>query len=138
MEEAETTTRPGSDVKYLLAVAGLLMFIIIMLSVLWLRERYNARELQAQLDILHHKGDLGQILARQVMPTSRALQREDLPAETVTWNGRGRTVMKVSPAAGERLGLKPGDVILVTAPPASAPAMDRLGPTTQPTDSPSP
>jgi len=75
------------------------------------------------------KGALANMLAGQAEPQSRALQRDDLPAQTVTWNGQPRTVLSVSAAAGQRLGLRPGDVIVVAPPPATGPAAQ---PTTQP------
>ena len=55
-------------------------------------------------------------------PTTRPLAREDLPTETVTWNGRPRTVLRVSASAGRRLGLAPGDAVVVSEPPAGAPS----------------
>ena len=147
---APTTTHapapaPGSsDAKYLLVVAGLMMTIVILLSVLWIRERRNVAHLQDQLDIARRssmrgdlQGALARMLAGQTEPQARALHRDDLPAQTVTWNGQPRTVLSVSAAAGQRLGLWPGDVIVVAPPPASGPATQPATPTaTQPSTRP--
>ena len=124
------TPAPGnSDAKYLLVVAGLMMTIVILLSVLWIRERRSVAILQRELEIARRgamrgdlKGALANMLAGQAEPQARALQRDDLPAQTVTWNGQPRTVLSVSAAAGQRLGLRPGDVIVVAPPPATGPA----------------
>jgi hypothetical protein len=132
-----TTPAPGgSDAKYLLVVAGLMMTIVILLSVLWIRERRNGAILRGELEIARRgamrgnlQGALANMLAVQADPQSRALQRDDLPAQTVTWNGQPRTVLSVSAAAGQRMGLRPGDVIVVAPPPATEPATQ---PTTRP------
>jgi hypothetical protein len=124
------TPAPGnSDAKYLLVVAGLMMTIVILLSVLWIRERRSVAILQGELEIARRgamrgdlKGALANMLAGQAEPQARALQRDDLPAQTVTWNGQPRTVLSVSPAAGQRMGLRPGDVIVVAPPSATGPA----------------
>jgi hypothetical protein len=139
-----TPAQSNSDARYLLVVAGLMMTIVILLSVLWIHERRNVAHLQDQLQIARRgamrgdlQGALANMLAGQTEPRARALQRDDLPAETVTWNGRPRTVLRVSAAAGQRLGLWPGDVIVVTPPPASGPATQPATPAaTQPTTRP--
>ena len=141
---APAPTPGGSDAKYLLVVAGLMMTIVILLSVLWIRERRNVAHLQGELQIARRgamrgdlQGALANMLAGKTEPRARALQRDDLPAEVITWNGQPRTVLSVSAAAGQRLGLWPGDVIVVTPPPASGPATQPATPAaTQPTTRP--
>ena len=141
---APAPTPGGSDAKYLLVVAGLMMTIVILLSVLWIRERRNVAHLQGELQIARRgamrgdlQGALASMLAGKTEPRARALQRDDLPAEVITWNGQPRTVLSVSAAAGQRLGLWPGDVIVVAPPPASGPATQPATPAaTQPTTRP--
>ena len=141
---APAPTPGGSDAKYLLVVAGLMMTIVILLSVLWIRERRNVAHLQGELQIARRgamrgdlQGALANMLAGKTEPRARALQRDDLPAEVITWNGQPRTVLSVSAAAGQRLGLWPGDVIVVAPPPASEPATQPAEPTaTQPSTRP--
>ena len=143
MEDIKPQQPPASDVKYLLVVAGLLMGIVILLSVLWFRERRNAAALGDQAATLNAqlqtarsvisnqlKGAMGYMPGGQAEPRARALQREDLPAETVTWNGRTRTVLRISAAAGRRFGLTPGDVVVVAPPPATEPKTQPATPTT--------
>ena len=124
------TPAPGnSDARYLLVVAGLMMTIVILLSVLWIRERRSVAILQGELEIARRgairgglQGELTRLMTGQAEQQSQALQRDDLPAQTVTWNGQPRTVLSVSAAAGQRMGLRPGDVIVVAPPPATGPA----------------
>ncbi len=49
------------------------------------------------------------------------VQREDLPSETAEFQGRVRTVFRISEAAGRRIGFAPGDVVVVQESPATAP-----------------
>ncbi len=140
MENTAPDKQPASDAKYMLIVSGLLMGIVILLSVLWMRERRNVASLNAQLRVASRgaitgqfsSNDMTRMFAGRQMPQARPLQREDLPAETVKWNGQPRTILRVSASAGQRMGLRPGDVVLVTSPPASAPATEQSPPTTQP------
>ena len=130
-EQAAPDAPAGAETKYLLVVGGLLVIIIILLAGLWLRERRTTRRLRQELAGLRtntsKRAQLGAAL-RQMLngpgpsAASRPLQRDDLPAETVTWNGGPRKVLRVGSAAGGRLGLLPGDVIVVAQPPATAPA----------------
>jgi len=133
MEEPSGTQNSpaaGSDAKYLLVVCGLLMAIVILLTVLWLRERRAVNGLQAELlkaQQQRHRIDLnsqlGQMLAAKVENhLGGALNRAELPTQTVTWNGQPRTVMMVAASAGRRIGLEPGDVLAVSAAPATSPA----------------
>ncbi len=130
-----TPTPGSSDAKYLLVVAGLMMTIVILLSVLWIRERRNVGILQGELEIARRgamrgklQGELTRLMTGKAEPQARALQRDDLPPETVTWNGQPRTVLHVSAAAGQRLGLEPGDVIVVAPPTATEPATQPASP----------
>ena len=127
-------TPPGADTKYLLVVCGLLMCIVILLSVLWIRERRNSSMLAQQLQQARKQniagslqGQLARLVAGQSAAGARPLQREDLPAETVTWNGQPRTILHISAAAGNRIGLEPGDVVAVSQPPATAPTTQPAG-----------
>jgi len=141
MGNTEADKQPASDVKYMLVVSGLLMGIVILLSVLWMRERRNVASLTSQLRVASrgaitgniNSKDMARFLSGRQMPQARPLQREDLPAETVRWNGRPRTVLRISASAGERMGLRPGDVVLVAQPPAPSPTTPPAKPTgTQP------
>jgi len=123
--EPEPAPAAGVDGRYYAAVGALLVVIIAVLGVLWLRERRMTAALQRELAETRQRTATGaglqaalSRLAAPRGPTTRPLARADLPAETVTWNGRSRTVLRVGAAAGRRLGLEPGDVIVVSPPPA--------------------
>jgi len=119
-----------ADTKYLLIVCGLMMAIVILLSVLWIRERRITNDLRRTVQGLELQfqrmaigGQLGKLFAPQGESSqAKPIQRLDLPAETVTWNGTSQTVLLVGAAAGQRIGLEPGDVVRICLPPATAPA----------------
>ena len=50
-----------------------------------------------------------------------AVRRDDLPAETINFNGESRSALRVSAAMGERLGFAPGDIVIVAPPTATQP-----------------
>jgi len=117
----------GGDARHYAIVGTLLLLIIVLLGTLWLRERKAVSTLGRELDAARRnagaQAQLQALLGRAMTgrATTRPLARDDLPVETVTWNGAPRPVRHISPAAGERLGLKPGDVIVVSPPPATRP-----------------
>jgi len=135
-ENAATPAEPGApklpaDAKYLLIVCGLLLMIVILLAVLWIRERRTTNDLRFRVDgmsaLLQRQtlgGQIGQLLGVQAGPPSQPLRRDELATEVVTYDGRPRTVMLVGAAAGRRIGLLPGDVIAVSQPPAKMPTTE--------------
>lgn len=118
----------ATDRKYVLLVGGLLVAIVVLLAALWLRERRISLTARREVIALRRKavlrGPLGGAFGRLLggRPGPKPLARGDLPAETVTWNGRPQVVFRISPAAGERMGLRPGDVVWVAQVPTTAPA----------------
>lgn len=125
--------KTAADTIYLGAVGGLLLLIIVLVGALWLRERSRAKAALQDLANLRAataghiigpdrlQAGLHRLLEAGV-PTTRPLQRDDLPSEMVNWNGRPRKVFLVGAAAGRRIGLDPGDVIEVYPAPATASA----------------
>jgi hypothetical protein len=130
MEETRQSNSPGAaETKYLMVVGGLMVLIILLLAGLWLRERRISTTARRELAALRRNvgagGRLQAALGRMLSgahPASRPLGRDELTSETVTWNGRPREVFRVSPAAGNRVGLRPGDVVVVSTPATTAPA----------------
>ena len=122
--------QPGFvESRYFALVTLLMLLIIVLLGWLWLRERRAAADARRRLADVQHL--LGAKLAGALgtgLPAARALPREDLPTEKVTWNGRAREVFRISAAAGQRIGLEPNDVVLVAPSPATAPSATRAGP----------
>jgi len=120
----------GSESKQYAVVGGLLVLIILLLSALWLRERRGRVRAEGDLAAfqrnvagrLQLQAAMGKMLRGPGEVSRRPLAREDLPRETVRWNGQPRDVLRVSAAAGRRIGLRPGDAVIVSAEPASAPA----------------
>jgi hypothetical protein len=130
MQEPRESSGPAAaETKYLIVVGGLLVLIIVLLAALWLRERRISttarRELAAARRNVSAAGQLQAALGRMLSgtrPTAQPLQREELPRETITWNGRPREVLRISAPVGRRLGLRPGDALVVSAAATTAPA----------------
>jgi len=125
----------GSDSRYLLVAGGLLVVIIVALAWLWLAERTQRRRLADQVQQLQLRQRLAQLIpgmggpGRQIPPE---IARDELPQETVNWNGRARTVLRMAEADAQRLGFQPGDVIVVSEGQAPRPATAASGPSSGP------
>lgn len=110
-----------SDLKYFMAVGLLLVIIIATLAVLWVTERNRHRADVSQLVALQDKyvrlhGAMGEIIRSRREEFLGPIRREELATETIRWNGRARTVLRLTAADGERFGFRGGDVILVDHP----------------------
>jgi len=109
---------PGApDGRYLAVVGALLLIILAVLASLWVRESRRRRAAERELARLRSRSDrlhsaLGEALAAQFHQQG-ALRREELPAETVVLDGKPAVALRLGAAAAERLGFRPGDVILV-------------------------
>jgi hypothetical protein len=125
-------TQGTLDTRYLAVVAALTVMIIALLAWLWLHERVALNAARAELATARRspalsmqlQAALARAMAGPQSQPARPIQREDLPAETVNWNGVSRPALRLSAAAGERIGLRPGDVVVVAPAPttSSAPA----------------
>jgi len=138
MSNGEKNAAAGqTDVKQFIVIAGLLVLIIAMLAVLWVRERgarigaENEAARQSQRVKAIQRALMGLASPAESGPAEttdggevRPVQRDDLPVEHVEFMGRKTPVLHISPAAGQRFGFLPGDVIVVAQPPASQPARD--------------
>ena len=121
----------SQDSRYLLLVGGMLVLIIVLLGVLWMRER-NARiaaeDRLARLRIQQQPGQMGQALQQMIlrrqMEVVGAIRREDLPRERGVLDGRPVTVIHLGASGGRRLGFEPGDVVAISSEPASAPSSE--------------
>jgi hypothetical protein len=67
---------------------------------------------------------LQKMLMAQAAGGVEPLARDDLPARVVQVDGQRRAVLQISAAGGRRLGLMPGDLLEVAAPPTTAPASE--------------
>lgn len=126
MDESKTESTQQARVvegRYFVIVTSLMLMIIILLGWLWMRERRAAASARQELADLRRVAGSNMIGAQKLQSLlagglQRPLQRDDLPSETVTWNGRAKQVYRVSAAAGARLGLEPNDVVVVSPAPS--------------------
>jgi len=119
-----------SDEKFLLAVGTLLMLIIVLLAVLYLRERHHRLDAElwvAELRTTNHRlqSVMGNILMERGPFSDGPVPREELPRRVVTVDGRRRTLLLLDEDFGRQLGFAPGDWICV-------------GPTTRPAEAQTP
>ncbi|HUU22519.1 MAG TPA: hypothetical protein VM389_08285 [Phycisphaerae bacterium] len=135
----ERAAKAQTDLKQFIGIAGLLVLIIALLAVLWVRERKarigaenEAARLSQRVKTLERFALMGLASPAESGPAGaaeggevRPVQRDDLPVEHVEFMGRKTPVLHISPAAGQRFGFLPGDVIVVGRPAASQPARDR-------------
>lgn len=128
MMSSQREPQPRADSRQLVIVGGLMLLIIGLLAFLWTRERSRRVTAQRQLAVLHQRHDalnttLANVLVGRAEDSSRKVRREDLPQEQALLNGKKATVMRISATAGERMGFRPGDIIIVSPRPAQ-PATD--------------
>lgn len=134
-------TKVADDTKFFITIAVLLVLIIATLAALWMRERSARRDAQSQLNEFTQAAlpdQLNNMLAQMAitrMPSTKPIDRADLQVRTVNLDGQSRQAFTVSPAAGERMGFLPGDVVIV-AQPASQPATQDTPTTAEPTTMP--
>ena len=121
----------SSDGRFVATVGVLLVVIIVALGWLWIKERrarIAAQQEQAET-VSNNSGKAMQSLMERLKSgegtaaVAPPIRRDDLPAQTIDLQGRQHTLFHVSQAAGNRMGFKAGDVIVVLDQP----------PTTQPT-----
>ena len=106
------------DKRFVLAVGGLMLVIILLLPGLWLRMRKQ---------VVRLRGDINQqrMMVQSAMAVHMqqlAVKRDELPTRDATLDGRRVKMLRVSADAGAPMGFLPGDVIIIEAAPASRPA----------------
>jgi len=123
----ESTPAPaekaGESDKLFTAVVSLLMVgIIAMMAVLWYRER-SARQ-SAETELVKIQSMLGKLARDGGLPgAGRGVGPGDVVGRRELEGMQGIRAIIITPQAGDRLGLRPGDVLLVAEPqPATAPA----------------
>ncbi|MCE5326118.1 MAG: hypothetical protein LLG01_06850 [Planctomycetaceae bacterium] len=128
-----TETKESKHDSLTMVAAGLLVLIIVLLGVLWYRERQGrlaAERRAAAMAALGagggQAGAVNEILAEMLQKQAGAVQpfsRADLErTRELVVDGRPRQALVVSAAAGQRLGFLPGDVVMVEKSPTTAPA----------------
>ena len=130
-ESSQNQQRQGRPFNFSLIVSGLFVVIIALLAVLWKSER-SARigaeqdlakmlqeyRLRGEQQTLH--AELGRMLAARRAQTVAPFGREDLVAtKKMDLNGKDRQVLEINAEAGQRLGFRAGDVIVVSEAPTA-------------------
>lgn len=123
--------RGSSDTRFNLIVAVLLVLIIASLSGLWLIERnrrvraeraladFQSQQLQAQALLSQFAGSHAPgVVVPGAAAEGQTFRRSELPSEAVVMEGKDRTMFKISPDAGERLGFQAGDIVFIADRPA--------------------
>ncbi len=123
--DSQKQAEPSGSNWYSAMVLGLVGMIIVLLVGLWILERGHRNRAESQLrEVMKNNTEqrqktqhLGKILASQAIQSK--IQRSELPAVEVQLDGKKRVAMMLGASAGEKIGLMPGDVVLVTKPPAA-------------------
>ena len=131
----EPMTEPKRDSYFTMAAVGLLVLIILLLGVLWYRERQGRLAAQRSAHVAAAMpmgapgaaaGPINEILAEMLQKQAGAVQpfgRADLVrTQELVAQGQTRQALVISSASGQRLGFLPGDVVIVEKMPTSAPA----------------
>ncbi len=120
----------AGDARFNIVVAVLLVLIMASLSGLWLIERnrrvraeraladFQGQQLQAQALLSQFAIAHAKEQAPGGAGAGESFRRESLESEAVVMEGKDRTMFKISPEAGEKLGFRAGDIIFVTDRPA--------------------
>ena len=131
MNDQPVNARPPAqtDTRYLLIVGILMLLIVVSLAVLWVTERNRrltaeTRAANAAATQQKIQGLLGQAVFGGGQGSARPIDREDiLTIGEATLDGRQVRALTVKSDAGWRVGLRPGDVLIVAEEsPATAPA----------------
>ena len=125
-ENQETGQAEDSDSRFSMLVYGLGGIIILLLIGLWVMERGHRNRAEAKVreareaytDQQKKMQSFGQLLATQAV--SSQIIRSELPTTEIECNGKKRTALMLSASAGEKMGLLPGDILLVTPKPEQA------------------
>ncbi|MCE5277063.1 MAG: hypothetical protein ABFD92_08270 [Planctomycetaceae bacterium] len=127
----ESERQSNRDSLFTLAAAGLLVLIIVLLSVLWYRERQGRLAAESRVAAMAAMGagagvPVNEMLVEMVHKQAGAVQpfaRADLErTQELVVAGQVRQALVISAAAGQRLGFLAGDVVIVDKAPAAVPA----------------
>jgi len=120
----------AGDARFNIVVAVLLVLIMASLSGLWLIERnrrvraeraladFQGQQLQAQALLSQFAAAHAKEQSPGPAGAGESFRRESLESEAVVMEGKDRTMFKISPDAGEKLGFRAGDIIFVADRPA--------------------
>jgi hypothetical protein len=117
--QIESSQSAKVDWKYVAVLIALLILIVAMLAQLWLIERNRRVTAEGRLAELYLKEGL--LVAAKSLETGeqvpagtlQPVRRQELPSQSVTWNGQAKFALLLSAATGKAMGFAPGDIIVV-------------------------
>ena len=111
----QRTAPHGRGSAYLATVGMLMLVIIVMLAVLFWRERsLRATAENEYLTVLQAlQSDMATLAIREATDTDGELARGQLPVISVELNGVATRMLVVGPEDGKGIGLVPGDLVMV-------------------------
>ncbi len=123
----EQTEPRRVDMKYVALMVGVLLIALAVITQMYIFEHRRRIDAQWQLGEVQMKLEI-----RQAEGWPPSFQREDVPTVQGLLDGEPVNVVRVTPWAARRMGLRPGEVIAVGGPPAaSEPAAPAVAPQTQ-------
>ncbi len=124
-DHPETQT---SDNRFMLAAGAMMVLIVALLAGLSIK--YHRRAVRAETELSQLKPAVsrqeGNLLLLKQMFQEAVVIRDDMATETVKLNGREVVALKLPANKGAAMGFLPGDVIIVSRPPASRPTATTL------------
>lgn len=116
--------RPEDNTRFFLVVALLMLLIIALLSGLWLRAHLRAARLEAQVISARASGaKMEDFLKAYVIQNPPAeFVRGQLATREAVLDGKATTLLRLSAEQAAKLGLGPGDLLVVDPPAADGPA----------------
>lgn len=116
--------RPEDNTRFFLVVALLMLVIIALLSGLWLRAHLRAARLEAQVISARASGAKMEDFLKAYLtqnPPAEVVRGEPATRPAVL-DGEAIAALRLSAEQATRLGLRPGDVVVVDPPATSGPA----------------
>ena len=137
----EMKNPPRTDVKYLTVVGVLMTLIIVALAGLWVTERNRRVKADEQLAGRNRQEDAmkaflqtpaGRQLATgeagagpETRPSAGLTRADIVSVKPIAWEGRNRTLVRITASAAQRLGFSSGDLVDVADGSSAAPGDGR-------------
>ncbi|HET6427859.1 MAG TPA: AbrB/MazE/SpoVT family DNA-binding domain-containing protein [Phycisphaerae bacterium] len=134
-DQAPTPAR--NETTFLMIAGGLMVLIMALLAGLWLKASRRAAAAEDQLAQLRRRdaaslAEFKELLRSQ--PLIPAVDRDALPTREAVLDGKPVRAFRLPADVAERIGLAPGDVVLVEPAPATAPSTGPAPPETRRAD----
>lgn len=121
---ANLPARPEGDGRFFLIVGALMLTIIALLSGLWLRTHLRNAQLEAEVVAARsRRAKLEDFLKAYLLQNPPPeIIRGELATRPAVLDGKDITLLRLNAELAAKVGLRPGDVLTVDPPAASAPA----------------